>query len=97
EAAVLQKDVENAQKAYDVVTGRLAETSLESQARGTNVFVLVPATPPLKPSWPRRALTVGLSAVLGLLLGTGLALGLEMARRRVRSEMDVLEALDIPV
>jgi len=97
EAAVLQKDVENAQKAYDLVTGRLAETSLESQARGTNVFVLVPATPPLKPSWPKRRLTLTLSAALGLLLGTALALALEMARRRVRSQADVVEALGLPV
>jgi protein tyrosine kinase modulator len=97
EAAVLQRDVENAQKAHDLVTGRLAETSLEGQAQQTNVFVLAPATAPRLPSSPRRLLIVALSMVLGSLLGVGLALGLEMARRRVRSVVDVVEALEIPV
>lgn len=97
EASVLQKDVESAQKAYDLVTGRLVETSLESQARETNVFVLVPATAPLKASWPRGPLMLALSTVLGLVLGLALALTLEMARRRVRSAFDVVEALDVPV
>lgn len=97
EAAVLQKDLENAQKSYDLVTGRLAETSLASQDRETNVFFLVPATAPLDPSWPKRPLVLALSVALGLLLAVGLALVLELARRRVRSELDVLEALNVPV
>ena len=95
--AVLQKDVERAQHVYDLVTGRLAETNLESQAQQTNVFMLAPATPPPLPSSPRRLLMVALSLVLGLLLGVSLALLLELMRRRVRSEADVLDALGIPV
>jgi protein tyrosine kinase modulator len=97
EIAALQKDVDNAQQAYDRITGRLAETNLESQADQTNVFVLSPATTPGLPSAPRRTLIAALSAVLGGLLGISLALGLEMVRRRVRSEADVLDALGIPV
>ncbi len=95
--AVLQKDVERAQNAYDLVTGRLAETSLESQAQQTNVFMLAPASAATLPASPRRPLMVALSAVLGLLLGVSLALALELVRRRVRSEIDVLDALDVPV
>jgi capsular polysaccharide biosynthesis protein len=89
--------VGNAQKAYDLVTGRLAETSLEGQAQQTNVSVLVPATAPLLPSSPRRALLTGLAAVFGMLLGISLALIHEMARRRVRSTTDVVDLLGIPV
>ena len=95
--AVLQKDLDSAQQAYDVVNGRLAETNLESQAQQTNVFVLASATPPRLPSSPRRALIVALASVLGVLLGVSLALGLEMVRRRVRSEADVVDVLGIPV
>jgi chain length determinant protein EpsF len=95
--AMLQQDVGNAQKAYDLVTGRLAETSLEGQAQQTNVSVLVPATAPLLPSSPRRALLTGLAAVFGMLLGISLALIHEMARRRVRSTTDVVDLLGIPV
>jgi len=95
--AVLQKDVERAQHVYDLVTGRLAETSLESQAQQTNVFMLAPATAPSLPSSPRRRLIVALSLVLGALAGVSLALGLELMRRRVRSEADLVDALGVPV
>jgi uncharacterized protein involved in exopolysaccharide biosynthesis len=97
EMAVLQQDVDNAQKSHDLVTGRFAETNLESQAQQTNVFVLSPAAPPLTPSAPRRLLIVAMSAVLGVLLGIALALGLEMVRRRVRSQADIVEVLGVPV
>ncbi len=97
EAAVLQKDVENAQRAYDLVTGRFSETSLESQAQSTNVFVLVPAAAPTAPSQPRRLPLVALFAVLGGLLGVGTALVLELACRRVRSADDLAATLGIPV
>jgi chain length determinant protein EpsF len=97
EIAVLQKDVERAQQVYDLVTGRLAETSLEGQTQQTNVFMLAPATAPSLPSSPRRRLMVALSLVLGALVGVGLALGLELMRRRVRSEADLVDALGVPV
>lgn len=97
EIAMLQKDVENAQRTYDLVTGRLAETSLEGQAQQTNVLVLAPASTPTTPSGPRRPLIVSLSAIFALLSGIGLALALEMVRRRVHCEADVMDAIGVPV
>ncbi|MBL8446417.1 MAG: chain length determinant protein EpsF [Zoogloeaceae bacterium] len=97
EAAVLQRDVENAQKAYDLVTGRLSETSLESQAQSTNVFILVPATPPSAPSQPRRLPLLALFCVLGGLLGAGTVLVQELVCRRVRSAADLVGTLGLPV
>ena len=43
---VLKRDVDNAQRAYDMVTQRLAQTSLESENQQTNVVVLTPAVAP---------------------------------------------------
>ena len=40
---VLQRDVEGAQRAYELVTQRLAQTSLESQTQQTNIAMLTPA------------------------------------------------------
>ena len=97
EMAGLEQEVQTAQQAYELVTGRFAETNLESQAQQTNVFVLSPATPPLEPSAPRRLLIVAMSALLGLLLGIGIAIALEMVRRRVRCETDIVEVLGVPV
>ncbi len=97
EIAVLQRDVENAQRAYDLVTQRLAQTSLESENQQGNVAVLTPAVAPLDPSRPRIVLNVAVAACLGMLLGVGLGLLLEMMDRRIRSPGDLLDALDLPV
>ncbi|MCB1887686.1 MAG: chain length determinant protein EpsF [Rhodocyclaceae bacterium] len=97
EISVLQRDVENAQRAYDLVTQRLAQTSLESENQQGNVAVLTPAVAPLDPSRPRLVLNVAVATCLGLLLGIGLALILELTDRRVRSASDLLDALDLPM
>jgi len=95
--AVLQRDVENAQRAYDLVTQRLAQTSLESENQQGNVVVLTPAVAPLDQSSPRVVLNIVVAAVLGLLLGIGLGLVLEMTDRRVRSAADLVDGLDLPM
>lgn len=97
EVAVLQKDVENAQRAYDMVGQRLSQTSLESQTQQTNISVLTPAEPPLKHSSPKLMLNTLLAIFLGSLLGIGVALILELNNRRIRSSEDLSDALGVPV
>lgn len=97
EAAVLLKDVENAQRAYDLVGQRLSQTNLESQAQQTNLVVLTPAEPPIKHSGPKIVLNTVLACFLGGLLGVGVALLLELSNRRIRSAEDLVEALGVPV
>jgi chain length determinant protein EpsF len=95
--AILQRDVENAQRAYDQITQRLAQTSLESQTRQTNVSVLTVATAPTRHSSPRLVRNLAIAGFLGALLGLGAALLLELASRRIRSDEDLAGALDLPV
>ena len=97
EIAVLQRDVENAQRAYDLVTQRLAQTSLESQTQQTNVVVLTPAVAPLQHSRPRVLLNVLVAVFLGGMLGLGLALVRELLDQRVRGAADLAESLQLPV
>ena len=92
-AATLQRDVENAQSAYDAVLSRASQTALESANRTqTSVSVLKTATPPV---WSPLFLVVnaGVAAVLGLLLGLWRALAAESRDRRVRSIADITERL----
>jgi capsular polysaccharide biosynthesis protein len=70
---------------------------VESQTTQTNIAVLSPATAPSSASKPRVLLNSLISVFLGTLLGVGLALMLELAKRRVRSTEDLLEALSLPV
>jgi succinoglycan biosynthesis transport protein ExoP len=94
---VKQRDVENAQRAYDAVAARVTQTGLESQNQLTNVALLSPAEPPLKPSSPKILVNTVLAIFLGGLLGVAIALLRELLDRKVRSIEDVINALDLPV
>jgi polysaccharide biosynthesis transport protein len=95
--AVLERDVENAQKTYDVVLARLTQTNMESRATQSNVNLLTQAEPPVEPSSPKLLLNGALSVVLGALLAVGTALLLEMMDRRVRGVEDIVTTLGLPV
>jgi len=97
ELNVLRRDVETAQRAFEVISQRASQSTVESQNSQTNIAVLNAASPPNEPSRPRVLLNVLVSIFLGTLLGVGLALMLELANRRVRSADDLLEALELPV
>lgn len=95
--AVLKREVTAAQRDYDMVSQRLAQTSLESTMPQTNVSMLTVATAPALPSSPRVLLNTVLSLVFGGLLGVGLAFLLEHANRQLRNAGDLPELLGVPV
>lgn len=97
ELAVLMRDVDAAQRAYDTVTQRFNQTNLESQSTQTNVSVLTPAEEPIEPSFPKVLLNTLLSIFLGTLLGVGSALLREMLDQRVRSAEELGQVLQRPV
>lgn len=90
--ALFVRDVESAQRAFDIVTQRMSQTSLESQFDQTNVRVLSPAVEPIEPSGPKLARNLAAALLVGILLGAALAVGLELFDRRVRTPED----LDVP-
>lgn len=97
EIAVLQRDVEAAQRAYEVVSQRLQQTSLESQNTQASVAVLNPAVEPSRPSSPKPMLNALAATFLGSLMGVAMALLLELINPRVRALEDVAEALQVPL
>ena len=97
EGAVLQRDVENARQAYDLLQGRYNQTNLERQTTQSNVNVLTEASLPTKPSSPRVVLNAILGVFFGLLLGVGLVLLLEFRDRRIRGVEDVAATLELPL
>jgi len=93
----LQRDVDAAQASYDAVERRFSQVSLESQAKQSNVAVFSAALAPTTPSSP-NFIRIMLGAILvGVLLGVGAAVGLEMLDPRVRSAEEVVEMLQFPV
>jgi protein tyrosine kinase modulator len=97
EQVVLVREVESAQRAYDAVSNRLTQTTLESQSSQTNIYLLSSAVEPNRHSRPRLLLNVVAAIVLGLVLGIGVAVGREIIDRRVRSEIDLVGVFDAPV
>lgn len=94
--AVLQRDVDAAQNAYDAVSKRYNQTTLESQATQTNVVLLTPAAEPLTPSSPKIPQYTGAALLLAALLAVGAVFGLEAIDRHVRSSRD-LQAFKVPL
>ncbi len=97
EALVLQRDVENAQRAFDAGFNRKSMSALESQATQTNVSVIRQATPPPFPSSPRTTLNLLIGLVLGLAFGVLTAVVRERRDWRIRVDDDVLEGLRYPL
>lgn len=97
EMNVLAKDVESAQRAFDITSQRFSQTKIEGQSDQSDIAVLNPAIVPTAPAGPRVGLNTALAAFLGSLLGLGIAMLAEMFDRRVRSGDDLDNVLGIPV
>jgi succinoglycan biosynthesis transport protein ExoP len=96
-ADVLQKEVENAQRAYDLVMTRQTQTTLESQAQQTDATLLDKASTPASAAFPNVRLTLMAALVAGALLGIVLALGREFFSPLIRSSEDLLTYTGLPV
>ncbi|MCX8521390.1 MAG: chain length determinant protein EpsF [Rhodoferax sp.] len=96
ELNVMRRDMEAAQRTFELVSQRAAQATIESRASQTNISVLNPAVPAQHPSRPRILLNTLVAIILGLLLALTGALLMELTHRRIRSVEDLREALDIP-
>jgi len=98
EAAGLRRDVESAQRAFDAVSERINQSTLQSSSMQTNVAILSAATEPSLPSFPKPlGVMLLLSAVLGAALAGAAAYLAESIDRRVRSVDDLVRTFEVPV
>ena len=97
EMGVLAKDVESAQRAFDVASQRFSQTKIEGQSDQSDISVLNPAVPPIKPAGPKILVNTVLAVFLGGMLGLAFSVLAEMLNRRVRSEGDLQDVLQAPV
>lgn len=95
--ALLENDVLNAQRNLDAVNQRLAQTSLESQTKQSNIVLLSPAIDPLRPSSPNLRLNLAVALFLGALLGVGVALSIELYDGRLRTGAELSQLLGVPL
>ena len=97
QADVLQKEVANAQRAYDTVMQRQSQTMLESQAQTGDVSILDSAYPPNRATSPNGPLILTLGLVAGLLLGLLVAFVREYLSPLVRGAEDLSYLTGVPV
>jgi chain length determinant protein EpsF len=95
--SVLQREVDNADKAYQLVMERYAQTSLESHVAQPDVSLLGIAGEPTDPSFPRVKLFIVLTIIFGFAVGIGLALLLEIFDPKIHGPSDVSVAIGLPV
>ena len=89
EAAVIQRDVENARRAYDGVLARLNQTNLESQSAQTNMTALEYAIEPTQPSSISLTQSVLIGVLAGLVVAVITALTREWRDRRLRTQEEL--------
>jgi succinoglycan biosynthesis transport protein ExoP len=97
ELSVQDREVQNAQAAYDAALQRSSQLRLESQLNQTSVAVLDTAIEPGGPAGLGLVLTSILSLVFGGMLGAALALLLEMFDRRVRDGDELVSVAGLEV
>lgn len=97
DGAVLFRDVENAQRTYDLIMARLNQSTMESLATQSNVSVLSQAFAPVEPTSPRVTLNMIIAVFAGTLLAVAIVIAIEMMDRRVRSVYDVAQAVGLPI
>lgn len=97
QVAVLLRDVETAQRAYESVSQRVTQQTIEGQNSMANIRVLSPAVAPLNPSPSKKRIAVIGAVLAGLALGCAVAIGLEMLDRRIRGIDDLAVAPGVPV
>jgi chain length determinant protein EpsF len=95
--SLLENDVLTAQRNLDTVSQRLAQTTLESQTKQSNIVLLTAATEPMYPSSPNIRLNLAVALFIGALLGMGIAIGLELWDGRLRTGEELAQLLGVPL
>jgi len=97
---LLTRDYDTAQKFYNDLMAKKSQsemqTDMERRQQGEQMRLLNPASLPDWPSFPNRLTFAGGGLGAGLVLGLGLAIWLEMRDKAIRTEQDVLAALELP-
>lgn len=94
---ILKREVDTNRSLYDGLLNRLKEVGVEAGVGTNNVSVVDSAEPPSAPYKPNLPLNLQLAAVLGLMLGVGLAFFLEYLDDTMQRPDDMERVAHLPV
>jgi succinoglycan biosynthesis transport protein ExoP len=90
-----KREIDVSRDLYANLLRRYKETSSREKLQGSGVRVMAYASPPLRPSYPKKALVLLLSSMAWLGLGVGLGVRRELNHRKLRARADVEEGLGV--
>ena len=93
----LMRDVNVANEIYVMLAKRLEEAKVAEASVATEVQVVDTATLPTAPVAPKKAMTLLLAALLGILASSGFVVVRELLNRTIKNSDDVANYLDLPV
>jgi len=97
QALSLQREKESVEELQATVLKRLKETGLTSALTTSNIRLVEPATLPTYPVRPRSQFIWTIAAIMGLVLGVGVAFLVDSLDTRVRSPEDIERVLGVPI
>ncbi|WP_293831583.1 GumC family protein [uncultured Phascolarctobacterium sp.] len=93
----LMRDVTVANEIYVMLAKRLEEAKVAEASVATEVQVVDTATLPTAPVAPKKAMTLLLAALLGILASSGFVVVRELLNRTIKNSDDVANYLELPV
>ena len=94
--AVLAREVETNRDLYKNVLQRMQQIQIGEQAPVTNISVVDRATPPPRPSTPKKKRDFMIGGLLALVCGIGLAFILDQLDNRLKTSEEVENYLHLP-
>ncbi len=94
---VLQSEWEQTKRLCDILETRIKELDITEDVGALNISILEIARPANSPSEPQKARIMAIALLLGLMLGSGIALVHDWARPRLHSAEEVSVVLGVPV
>jgi uncharacterized protein involved in exopolysaccharide biosynthesis len=95
--STLESELGTNRDLYSLLLKRSQEQGIAHTIEPALVQLVEPASVPLRRARPRKTLNLAIGFVLGLTVGFGLSLALEVMRRTIRTPRDVVRELQLPV
>jgi polysaccharide biosynthesis transport protein len=94
---VLKKAVEAHERLYLMLKQKAKQAEIDQGTMGHDIVVSSPPSLPLAPVSPRKGNILFMGAMVGLLLGVGLAIVMEFMDNTVQSTQEIQERLNLPI
>lgn len=96
ELNLLKQKVETDRKNYEDLLNRLRQAEVESDFRPANMRIVQSAEVPITPVKPNKLLNIGLSLLIGLSLGIGMAFFVEYLNNTINTAEDIERIVQLP-